>query len=246
MDNSTAGVVPARTSAFRVGDVLGRSFELFGRQFAPFFGLTLVAYIPTFILALLAGPRDAALDFVAFVSGIAAMVCSVLASAAVTYGVVQELRGRSFTFSESLAVAARRFLPMIGVALCYGFLVGIGFVLLIVPGIILGCMYYVAPQACLLERTGVFASLSRSAALTKGHRWQIFGILLVVFLTSAIVTFLLGLILSGAGATVTALVGALWQALVGAFGAVLGGVLYFQLRSVKEGFDIDQIASVFD
>jgi hypothetical protein len=46
--------------------------------------------------------------------------------------------------------------------------------------------------------------------------------------------------------TVAALVTGAWQVLAGAFSAVLGAVLYFQLRSVKEGFELDQIVSVFD
>jgi uncharacterized membrane protein len=246
MGTPATRVVPGRANEFRVGDVFGRSFELFARRFVPFFGLTVVAYLPSYLVTFLMEPAEGAIGVAAFITGIAGMICAVLASAAVTYGVVQELRGRSFTFSESLAVALRRSLPMIGIGICVGLLVGLGAIFLIIPGLILACVYYVAPQACVVERTGVFASLSRSAALTKGHRWQIFGIVLVLFLASAIVSFVLGLVLIGLGATVLAVIGGAWQALIGAFGAVLGGVLYFQLRSVKEGFDIDQIASVFD
>lgn len=246
MDTPTTYAAPGRTTEFRIGDVFGRSFELFARRFAPFFGLTVVAYLPIYALLLI--PQDAALGVataLAVVAFVLSIVCPTLASAAVTYGVVQELRGRPFTFSESLAVALRRFFPMIGVGLCVGILVGLATLLLIIPGMIVMCVYLVAAQACIVERTGVFASLSRSAALTKGHRWQIFGIVLVLFLVTIVVSALLGMILSASG-TLTGLIGGTWQALAGTFWAVLGGVIYFQLRSVKEGFELDQIASVFD
>jgi uncharacterized membrane protein len=253
MDIPTTHVVPGRANEFRVGDVFGRSFELFARRFLPFFGLTVVAYLPSYALTFLVGNPEAGSGLVGLISFIATVVCGALASAAVTYGVVQELRGRRFTFSESLGIALRRAVPMIGVGLCVGLLVGLGAVLLIIPGLIALCVYYVAAQACVVERTGVIASLKRSAALTKGHRWQIFGIVLVLVVVNIGVALLLGVLVAVLFAaatpgflTISGLVGGVWQAFVAAFGAVLGGVLYFRLRSVKEGFDIDQIASVFD
>jgi len=48
------------------------------------------------------------------------------------------------------------------------------------------------------------------------------------------------------GPTLRALLTAGWQAVVGTFGAILIGVLYFRLRTAKEGIDIDQIARVFE
>jgi hypothetical protein len=38
----------------------------------------------------------------------------------------------------------------------------------------------------------------------------------------------------------------IWSALVGAFSAILGVVIYHDLRVAKEGVDTDQIAAVFD
>jgi hypothetical protein len=64
-------------------------------------------------------------------------------------------------------------------------------------------------------------------------------------LVNIAVGYVLGLVLAGLS-TVAALVTGAWQVLAGAFSAVLGAVLYFQLRSVKEGFELDQIVSVFD
>jgi hypothetical protein len=38
----------------------------------------------------------------------------------------------------------------------------------------------------------------------------------------------------------------IWSAFVGAFSAILGVVIYHDLRVAKEGVDTDQIAAVFD
>ena len=48
------------------------------------------------------------------------------------------------------------------------------------------CMWFVTLPACVLERTGPIRSLSRSAFLTKGHRWRVFGLILLVLLVNLI------------------------------------------------------------
>ncbi len=52
-------------------------------------------------------------------------------------------------------------------------------------------MLYVAVPVCVIEKQGVIASLSRSRALTKGYRWQIFGLFLLVMVIGFIGLFIL-------------------------------------------------------
>ena len=50
-----------------------------------------------------------------------------------------------------------------------------------------------------------------------------------------------------AGATLPAqLLGWIWQVLSGSFTAVYAAILYHDLRAVRDGIGIDEIASVFD
>lgn len=257
MVNMNYGAPPAAFHDFRVGDVIGRSFELFRRRFTSFLMLALIGFLPSSLLGFVMHEpgtpemnSEAALTFA--VSFVISLVCSALAAAAVTYGVVQELRGRSFTVSEALQAALGRLLPLIGVGLCVGLAIVLGMVALIVPGLMVMCLAYVAGPVCLVERQGVFASISRSAALTKGHRWQIFGIVLLLFVISIVMGLVVGFVIGfgaallGATSVVQPLVNAVSQTLVGAFSAVLVGVLYFRLRTVKEGLDLDQVARVFE
>jgi len=104
----------------------------------------------------------------------------------------------------------------------------------------------VAVPACVVERLGPFRSLGRSRALTKGYRWRIFGIWLVLALVSGIGSNILGLILAPAGTAITVLVSMVWQASMTAYQAISAAVIYHDLRVAKEGVDIEHIASVFD
>ena len=53
-------------------------------------------------------------------------------------------------------------------------------------------------------------------------------------------------VLGGAAGHVVVLGGHLLNTVVSAFGAVLSGVVYYQLRVAKEGVDIETVARVFD
>lgn len=52
----------------------------------------------------------------------------------------------------------------------------IGGALLLVPAFIFGTFFSVAVPAYVAEKPGIFGAFSRSRALTKGHRWGIFGL----------------------------------------------------------------------
>ena len=70
---------------------------------------------------------------------------------------------------------------VVDVAFVTGVMVGIGFVLLVVPGLILACMFFVAVPVAVVERPGVFEALARSGRLTRGHRVPILGVLVATF-----------------------------------------------------------------
>jgi uncharacterized membrane protein len=147
---------------------------------------------------------------------------------------------------DSVQIALGRFLPTLGVAICTTVAIAFGFVLLIVPPIILDCMYYVAMPTCVAERVGVFANMSRSSFLTKGYRWQVFGTFLLIVVGGIVLGAILGMVF-----VLTARIGLLIStqalgAIISSFNGVLVSVFYYELRVARESIDIDKIASVFD
>jgi hypothetical protein len=248
---------------FRLGDVFGKAFRVFGRHIIAFFLLAVLANLPAYLvrlgvvqLAATAPPGSVLSPFrvllVNYASAPVTMICWAIANGAMTYGVVQGLRGRTMSIAQASAIAVRRFLPLIGVAILLALLFWLGFAFLIVPGLIVYSIYYVAAPACVAEQAGIGASLSRSRFLTKGHRLQIFGAAALIFIVWAIANIAITRALVAlAGPVTTALravqiVSYVVQAFFGAFNAVLVGVFYYQLRVAKEGIDLAKIASVFD
>jgi hypothetical protein len=233
---------------FSVGTVLSQAISVFVANLVPFVVLALVLLLPSLIygLAVLADPT-AGYSAGTFIAVIIQMVLTQLTTAAITFGTVQYLRGQPVGVGEGLARGLSLILPVIGVAILAGLIIGIGTVLLVVPGVIAAVMLWVAIPAAVIERPGVVASLKRSADLTKGFRWSVFGILVIIVVAGIVIGLILQfIVLSAAGFTAYSIVNWVIQAVFTAFSATAAAVGYYFLRVAKEGADIADIAKVFD
>jgi hypothetical protein len=278
---------------FRIGHVISRTASIFSRNFLTYFVVTAIAGLPPLLVNVLVpgSPVTVANPFQNVGAGgftlFVTIVLGVLSQAIVLYGAFQDMRGRPVRLADCLKVGLRRFFPLIGLAICVGVamfayilffalaivwlatvlqssLMILAFVLLIIPVIILYLMWFVATPACVLERLGPFGSMGRSRALTKGHRWRIFGLILVILIPALIVAGVIAAVMAGLGISVNLRIGVffdlsrtlntvaaqvvslIWTAIWTAFYAILVAVAYHDLRVAKEGVDTEQIAAVFE
>jgi MFS family permease len=242
-------------SDFRVGRVLNRTASVLSRNFLIFFVITAVAHLPTLLLfnasttitATSSGGEILRSSILIVLGLVLTIVLSTLSQAIVLYGAFQDMRGRQVNLTESLQVGLRRFFPIVGLAISMTLLGALAAILLLIPALILFTMWFVATPACVVERLGPSSSMRRSSQLTKGHRWKIFGLMLLLIIASAVAGPTITVSLTAIGGTPLALIGdVLWNGVWGAFYAISVVVTYHDLRVAKEGIDIDQIAAVFD
>lgn len=89
------------------------------------------------------------------------------------------------------------YLPYLGVSILVGIIVGVGFILLVIPGIILALgysqVYYIILDD---EKIGITDAMKKSREMMKGHKWEFFvlglsfiGWLLLGILTLGILYF---------------------------------------------------------
>jgi hypothetical protein len=241
--------------AFRIGSVAGRSISVFGKNLLPFSLLYLVINAPSLIYALTQS-ADTGRDTASNMLALAQTIVGMAATAAITYGTINELRGQRRSLGEFLRGGLAHGGAAIRVAFLSGLGILLGFVALVLPGLFLYTIWWIAIPVAVIERPGTVASLTRSAALTKGFRWRIFG-LLVAFMIAA---FALAALSGGIAGTVAVILGGgeqafetyldviewLWISLIMAAQATLSAVGYYSLRVAKEGVDIGDIAAVFD
>lgn len=233
---------------FRVGQILNRTFAILSRNLLPFCVVTAIAYLPNLLLLerRIPGEAPGRVAAMAFAGIVLSLVFSALSQAIVLFGAFEDMRGRPVDLVASLKVGLARFFAVIGVALLVGILTVLAAILLFFPAFIVMSMLFVAMPACIVERLGPVKSLGRSSALTKGYRWKVFGLWLVIMLVTAVGSGMLGGISYATGPIVGGLLKLIWGALAGAFNAIMVVVAYHDLRVVKEGVDTDRIASVFD
>jgi hypothetical protein len=241
-------------SDFRVGRVLGRAATILSQHFILFFLVGVVAAAPTVLLiqrnadaVAVGGTPSANLLIMIGLGVVLAMVLGMLSQAVMLHAAFQAMRLRPVNIGDSLRVGLARVIPILLLAIVMGFLLLLGMIALVVPFFILLTMWWVATPACVVERTGPWTSLKRSAALTKGHRWKVFGTLLLLFVANVVVSQILEIVLVLVKSDILSIFARLiWAALYGAYNAIAVVMAYHDLRVAKEGIDIEQIASVFD
>src|SRR5262249_47687003 len=181
-------------------------------------------------------------------------VLGMIATAAITYGVVQQLRGQTASVGASIGIGMGRAFAVMGTAILAGLAIVVSTFALIVPGIIVACMLYVAVPVAVLERERWSGALSRSAHLTSGHRWSILGIAVVLGVISFAANKLLVIIMESdlkhsatlAKVTVYFFIMTVLAAVLSGLQATASAVAYHDLRRSKEGVDVEQLAAVFD
>ena len=252
----------ASRESISIGAVLSRGFAAIGSNPTTFFGIAfLLGGLPGMVLSALrtpaavtpAGVPTSAYALIAVSSVINLLLYFVINGALVRATIVAANGGRS-SLGESLGAGLRLLGPLIGLGIVFGLGVGFASVLLLVPGVILYVWWSVSVPVLVEERPGILASLGRSRALTKGARWRIFALHLLIFVALMIVSAVAGLfaiagLRGGVPSTGTTLLLALFQAVVGTlWQACLPAIttsLYLELRDWKEGSGSEKLTEIF-
>jgi hypothetical protein len=207
------------------GEVIGSALEIYREQA----GVLLPAAVALFAIVavarlVLTGGAGTLVSLVALVLGTfyQGMVVELVRD-------IQDGR-RDSSVEQLFRSVAPVVLPLIGLSILLAIGVGIGFVLIIVPGLFLMTIWSVAAPSLVIERRGVFAAFGRSRELVRGHGWQVFGVILVVIALSILVGIVVAIVASGFGTVGVAIVQWAVDIVLAPFTALIGAVLYFSLR----------------
>lgn len=134
----------------------------------------------------------------------------------------------------SAAQLLRAVTPVIGRLIAVGVVaaigIGIGFVLLIVPGLILITVWSVVAPVVVLERPPGLRALARSRELVRGSAWQVFVVVLVLDILVVVASSALQLAAASAGSALGIVVRVVLGVLTAPLSALAAAVLYFELR----------------
>ena len=212
--------------------VFERLFEVYRAQFTLIVPAAILVFLPVAIIngAVVAGGGVGLL--------LLALVVSTIGSVWLQGMVIEAVRDmedgrRDFTLGELFRSVVPVLLPLLGIGLLAGIGIAIGFLLLIVPGLILLTWWAVVAPVVVIERRGLDA-FGRSRDLVRGNGWQVFAVIVVVFIIMFLANNILGAIFGGDDSFVGALLASLISnGLIGPLAAIAAAIIYLELRRVK-------------
>ena len=216
-----------------VGDTLSEVFAIYRENAGVLLPVAFWLYLTVAIVTGIAGNKLGVLFFVSLVLGfIVAIVYQGIVVSLVRD--VQDGR-RDSSVSELFNSVTPVLAPLIGASILFGFAVGAGFILLIVPGCILLTIWAVIAPAIVIERRDVFDAFRRSRELVRGNGWPVFGVVISATLIAAVVSIVLGSIADAiaGGPFLRIVFSALASTVTAPITALVAGVLYYRLLAIK-------------
>jgi hypothetical protein len=216
------------------GSVIGQAWEMYKAHWRHLIPIAIVVYVLISLFALL---------LVVLLGWVGVLVGALIALAGVFWLqgalviAIEDVRdGRA---DLSIRETLNRVLPRLNTLTLAGLLaavgITIGFLLLIVPGLILITLWLLIVPAIMLENRGVFGSFGRSRQLVSGHGWNVFGV--IVLTIAILIAVNIGLSLVEAvldSRWLKLLLGIASRTATAPFLALAWTITYYELRAIKE------------
>lgn len=222
------------TTNISVGAVLSRAFEIYGKRLGLLIGMAAIVYIPAVILRTILNSEAG------LIGALIATVIQFVAAALYTGSVVRVVQAEDSgsepgSIGEIFSSIQDRIWPLIWVGIIGGIAILFGFILFIIPGLILVTIWAVFQPVIVVEKVS-FASLGRSRELVKGNGWNVFGVIVCVFAILFAISILAGLIGGLFGGLVgVAIVEVILSVLLVPIAGIVTTVLYFLLVAASAG-----------
>ncbi len=216
-----------------VGKVIRRTFQIYGDQVSILIPAACVVFV---ISGLLTTLLIAAAPILAILAVVISVVASMLFTGMVVELVSDVQDGRRDATAGQLLQAV---VPVLGQLILIGIVAGIGiaigFILLIVPGLILLTIWSVAAPIVVLERPGGLRALARSRELVRGNGWNVFGVILVMVILVVVVSGIVEAAADSGGTAIGLIVRVVVSILAAPISALAAAVLYYELGGSARG-----------
>jgi hypothetical protein len=225
------------------GEILDVGFRLLRNHFVLLVGCALLVYVPLGYATqrLESNPADAGLGLLLLVLVIFSV--SPLVTVALTIAVAECFLGRPPSAGDVLRRTFAVFMPIMGTFLLASLVIGVGLLLLILPGLYLAIALYLVTTVAALEKQYGLQAIRRSRELMHGNLWRAIGLIVLSWIVITAVGSGVGFALSQVPALLPLGSGIVNSIAVAYFTAV-SVVLYFDIRCRKEAFDLEHLASL--
>jgi hypothetical protein len=241
----------------QAGDIASNAFQAWFANFTQVFIIALMFTVPIFIVDAAVQTSLPEVDddlanldlgdalFTSLVGGFVTVLLGTFLSAALVYAFIRIYRGEPVIPGESLSAVLDHIGPILVFAIITAIATAIGFILLIIPGILAIVVFSLGLPSILNERRGGGDAVSRCFALISGNWGVALGVVAIGFVVTIVGSLILGGI-SGPG-TLTSpnfsdfrvfrtLIQIAASALLAPLIPSLATALYFELKGRNDGF----------
>ena len=219
---------PAPAKRITVGGVVSETLSIYGANAVALLGVSIVVFV---IVGLVSGLlQNAGGVVLGLLGGIIELAGYALYTGFVVR-LVQDVRDgrRDQTIGDLFSSAAPAILALIVFGFLFGIGVGIGFFLVIIPGLILLTFWSVGAPAIVVEGAGPIEAFGRSWRLVRGDAWSVFAALLVILLIVIAIGVVLGAIATPIGNGATVIASIISSVITAPIFALAVSVMYFDL-----------------
>jgi uncharacterized membrane protein len=186
---------------FSAGSALRFGWETFKRRPWFFVGATFVILLVSLLIDALTSGIDAAFTGSAEQTSILGFVVNIALGTLLSMGATAfylVAHDNPDTADLTLLWHPQPFLKYLGMYILVALVIGIGLILLIVPGIIFALMFMFAPFIVIERELGPIDAMSESSRITRGHRWPLLGLLglLILINVAGLLALVVGLLVS--------------------------------------------------
>jgi hypothetical protein len=181
---------------------------------------------------------------VASASLLAALVALLLyqvLTGAITRNIATEVTGQDLDVEQSYRFGFARLGPILVVSILVGLATLLGLIVFIIPGIYIGVRLAVSTQALVVEDKRGTEAMRRSWDLVGGHWWHAALTLLVAGLITGVVNAVITAPFSAGAWLLQGIAAAVATTVTLPYGALVGVLLYLDLRARKERLDLDTL-----
>jgi len=256
-----------------VSRIIDRTFALYKQNFVRFVTIVAVVQVPLALISLvwtamtlqdvpdtsssqayqpIEPPSVVLASIASFVTLLLTLVGNALCQGVLARNISDVYLGKELTVGQTFQAVLPKLVVLIGASILVGIAIGLGFLLLVVPGVIFGLWLFVTTPSIVVENQGVTAGMSRSKALTSGNLGKVFAVGFLAVVITWIISIPIGYV--GGFLSVTLFSNRVLGLFVTQFATLIAEVLatpivsaatvllYYDLRIRKEAFDLQMLA----
>jgi hypothetical protein len=214
------------SAVLRIPDLYQEAFGLLRADPGKFLTLSAIGLAPSWVASLLSGSF-----FVSLIVLAVSLPIVALANGAIVVLVTALRNGAKMSLSELLSGPRDGFLRLTIAYVLLSLVLGVGFVLLVIPGLLAMIFFWLAWPLVVLEDASGIDAMKRSAAIVNGFKLNIAGIILVligIYIALGVVQVVLASLL---GTSIGLLLNALVAILVNSLALTLVTLSYHRIRA---------------